>query len=44
VIHEGPHGYLVQQLGPVERDAVDKEYETLLDRLCKIKRVWCLPQ
>jgi hypothetical protein len=44
VIHNGPHAYMVQQLGPVERDAVNKEYKPMLDRLCKMKKVWCLPQ
>jgi hypothetical protein len=44
VIHDGPHGYLIQQLGPTEREAVNKEYQPMLDRLCKMKKAWCLPQ
>jgi hypothetical protein len=26
------------------RTAINKEYEEMLERLCKIKEVWCLPQ
>src|SRR5258708_7313772 len=43
VILHGPHGYMVQFLGVAERDAINKEYETMLARLCKIKEAWCLP-
>jgi hypothetical protein len=43
VILHGPHGYMVQFLGVTERDAINKEYEEMLARLCKIKDVWCLP-
>jgi hypothetical protein len=44
VILHGPHGYFVQFLGVTERDAINKEYEEMLARLCKIKEAWCLPQ
>jgi hypothetical protein len=44
VILHGPHGYMVQFLGVTERDAINKEYEEMLARLCKIKNEWCLPQ
>jgi hypothetical protein len=44
VILHGPHGYFVQFLGVTERDAITKEYEGMLTRLCKIKDAWCLPQ
>ncbi len=44
VILHGPHGYFVQFLGVTERDAINKEYEEMLSRLCKIKEAWCLPQ
>jgi hypothetical protein len=44
VILHGPHGYLVQFVGETERAAINKEYEEMLGRLCKIKEVWCLPQ
>ncbi len=43
VILHGPHGYMVQFLGVAERDAINKEYEEMLARLCKIKETWCLP-
>jgi hypothetical protein len=34
----------VQFVGVTERAAINKEYEEMLGRLCKIKEVWCLPQ
>jgi len=43
LILHGPHGYMVQFHGVTERDAITKEYEGMLTRLCKIKEVWCLP-
>lgn len=42
VILPGPHGYFIQLLGVTERAAINKEYEEMLARLCKIKEVWCL--
>ncbi|MGC9975438.1 MAG: hypothetical protein ABSC57_01780 [Syntrophales bacterium] len=44
VIMPGPHGYIIQFLGLTERAAINKEYEGMLTRLCKIKEVWCLPK
>ena len=44
VILHGPHGYFIQFLGVTERDAINKEYEGMLARVCKIKEAWCLPQ
>jgi hypothetical protein len=44
VIMPGPHGYIIQLLGPTEGAAITKEYEEMLARLCKIKEVWCLPK
>jgi hypothetical protein len=44
VIMPGPHGYMIQLLGLTERAAINKEYEEMLGRLCKIKDVWCLPK
>lgn len=44
VIMPGPHGYFVQMLGLTERAAVNKEYEEMLARLCKMKEAWCLPK
>ncbi len=43
LILHGPHGYIVQFRGVVERDAITKEYEEMLARVCKIKEAWCLP-
>ena len=43
VILPGHHGYMVQPLGVTEKAAINKEYEEMLTRLCKIKEVWCLP-
>ena len=44
VIMPGPYGYFIQLLGVQERAAINKEYEEMLARLCKIKEVWCLPK
>jgi hypothetical protein len=44
VIMPGPHGYIIQFLGLTERAAINKEYEEMLARLCKIKEGWCLPK
>jgi hypothetical protein len=44
VILHGHHGYSIQALGLTERAAINKEYEEMLARLCKIKEVWCLPK
>jgi hypothetical protein len=43
LILHGPHGYMVQFRGVTERDAITKEYEGMLVRLCKITESWCLP-
>jgi len=44
VILHGTHGYFVQFVGVTERAAINKEYEEMLGRLCKIEEVWCLSQ
>ena len=44
VIMPGPHGYMIQPIDLTERAAINKEYEEMLGRLCKIKEVWCLPK
>ncbi len=44
IIMPGPHGYIIQLLGLTERAAINKEYEEMLSRLCKIKELWCLPK
>lgn len=43
VILHGHHGYMIQSLGVTERVAINKEYEAMLARLCRIQDVWCLP-
>jgi hypothetical protein len=42
LILHGPHGYMIQFRGETERDAITKEYESMLSQLCKIKEAWCL--
>ena len=44
VIMPGPHGYFIQPIDLTERAAINKEYEKMLARLCKIKEAWCLPK
>jgi len=44
VIMPGPHGYMIQPIDLTERAAINKEYEEMLTRVCKIKEVWCLPK
>jgi hypothetical protein len=44
VILHGRHGYMIQAVGLTERAAINKEYEQMLARLCKIKDLWCLPK
>jgi len=44
IIMPGPLGYMIQPLGLAERAAINKEYEEMLARLCKINEVWCLPK
>ena len=44
VILPGPHGYFIQPIDLTERATINKEYEDMLARLCKIKAEWCLPK
>jgi len=44
VIMPGPHGFMIHGIDLTERAAINKEYEEMLARLCKIKDVWCLPK
>ena len=44
VIMPGHHGYMIQPIDLTERAAINKEYEEMLARLCKIKEAWCLPE
>jgi hypothetical protein len=39
VILPGAHGLIVQP----GKNAINKEYPEMLQRLCRIKAVWCLP-
>ena len=44
VLMPGPYGYMIHFLDLTERAAINKEYEEMLGRLCKIKEVWRLPR
>ena len=44
VIMHGHHGYIIQPLGLAEREAINKDNEEMLARLCKINELWCLPK
>jgi hypothetical protein len=44
VILPGPLGYIIQPIDLTERAAINKEYEDMLARLCKINSLWCLPK
>jgi len=44
VIMPGIYGYIVQPIDLTERAKINKGYEEMLERLCKIKQVWCLPE
>ena len=44
VILPGHHGYMIQAVGVTERAAINKEYEGMLTRLCKINELWCVKQ
>jgi hypothetical protein len=44
VIMPGPHGYIIQPVDLTERATINKAYEGMLARLCKINKVWCLPK
>jgi len=43
VFLQGPYGYILQFRAEADRDAITKEYEEMLARLCEIKDAWCLP-
>jgi len=43
LILHGHHGYIVQALGVTERGVLNKQYQPMLDRLCSIQTLWCLP-
>jgi hypothetical protein len=43
VILHGPHGYNIQHVGKAEREAITREYQAMLAKLCNLKQAWCLP-
>ncbi|MGK6355714.1 hypothetical protein ACMGDH_10875 [Sphingomonas sp. DT-207] len=43
IIQEGPHGFAVQHLGEKEMAAIKNHYAPMLDRLCGLNPLWCLP-
>ncbi|HEY0596068.1 hypothetical protein [Sphingopyxis sp.] len=44
IIQEGPHGFAVQHLGEKERAAIKNQYAPMLERLCGLNSLWCLPR
>lgn len=43
IITYGPHGYIIKGVGQKERAVINKEYEEMIERLCKFKKEFCLP-
>lgn len=43
VILPGHHGYIVQMLGASERAAIAREYQAMLERVCRLNELWCVP-
>ncbi|HET9275064.1 MAG TPA: hypothetical protein VFN96_03215 [Gemmatimonadales bacterium] len=43
VILPGHHGYIIQVLGVTERAAIAKEYWVMLERVCRLNDLWCVP-
>jgi len=35
---------MIHPIDLTERAAINKEYEEMLARVCKMKEVWCLPK
>lgn len=44
IIMPGPHGLIVQALDTKEKAAINKQHAGLLQKLCKLKQAWCLPE
>jgi hypothetical protein len=44
VIMPGPHGLIVQALDLKEKAAINKRHAGLMQKLCKLKQVWCPPK
>jgi hypothetical protein len=38
----GPHGYMIHARGKAETEAITREYQSMLARLCTLKKEWCL--
>jgi hypothetical protein len=44
LIMSGPHGVIVQPLDTKEKAAINKQHAALLQKLCKLKQAWCVPE
>jgi hypothetical protein len=44
IIMPGPHGLIVQALDTKEKAAINKQHAGLLQKLCKLKQAWCVPE
>lgn len=44
LLFPGRHGYSIQMVGIAEREAINKEHAQLIERLCKLRAAWCLPE
>lgn len=44
LILQGPHGYLIEFDGVTERDEIVRSYASMLERLCALNALWCLPK
>jgi hypothetical protein len=44
IINHGPHGYMIKGVGLTEKAVINKEYEELIERLCELRTVYCLPE
>lgn len=38
----GLHGYIIQWVGQAEREAINTEHAEMIERLCELRRVYCL--
>jgi len=38
----GPHGYIIQIAGQQEIQSINQEFRSLINRVCKINKDWCL--
>ncbi len=44
LIMPGPHALIVQALDTKEKAAINKQHTELLQKLCKLKQAWCVPE